>query len=60
MHDGKSTHEVPLDPSPPRPAGLRAVLGHRGVQAAAALWVIAYVLVLWLADGTLPDVLRHE
>ncbi len=54
MHDGKSTHEVPLVPSPPRPAGLRAVLGHRGVQAAAALWVIAYVLVLWLADGTLP------
>lgn len=33
---------------------LRVILNHRGVQAAAVLWVIAYFLVIWLAQGTLP------
>ena len=54
MHDGKLSHELIRVHSPPGPTGLRAVLAHRGVQVAAALWVIAYVLVLWLADGVLP------
>jgi hypothetical protein len=35
-------------------ATLRAILRHRGVRAAAALWVTAYLLVLWLAQGSLP------
>lgn len=38
----------------PLSAVLRAVVGHRGVQATVALWVIGYLLVLWLADGSLP------
>ena len=33
---------------------LRAVVAHRGVQAAAAFWVVGYVVVVWLARGTLP------
>jgi len=33
---------------------LRAVVGHRGVQAAAAFWVVGYIVVLWLARGALP------
>jgi len=33
---------------------LQAVVGHHGVQAAAALWVISYLIVLWLAQGSLP------
>jgi hypothetical protein len=32
----------------------RAVVSHRGVQAAATLWVIAYLVALWLAGGSLP------
>ncbi len=35
-------------------SALRAIVRHRGVQAAALLWVLAYVVVLWLARGTLP------
>jgi hypothetical protein len=30
------------------------LLRHRGVQAAAVLWVIGYGVVLWLAQGRLP------
>ncbi|HWW30534.1 MAG TPA: hypothetical protein VNY80_10990 [Steroidobacteraceae bacterium] len=33
---------------------LRAIVRHRGVQATAILWVVAYVVVLWLAHGSLP------
>ena len=33
---------------------LRAVVSHRGVQAAVALWVIGHVVALWLANGSLP------
>jgi hypothetical protein len=33
---------------------LRAVVSHRGVRAAAALWVFGYLAVLWLAQGSLP------
>jgi hypothetical protein len=33
---------------------LQAIVRHRGVQATAVLWVVAYVLVLWLARGSLP------
>ena len=33
---------------------LRSIVTHRGVQTAACLWVVAYVLVLWLAHGALP------
>jgi hypothetical protein len=50
------------DPSPPTHAAatpslgavLRAVVSHRGVQGAVALWIIGYVVVLWLARGSLP------
>ena len=50
------------DPSPPTHAAatpslraaLRAVVGHSGVQVAVALWIIGYVVVLWLARGSLP------
>ena len=35
-------------------AVLRTTLRHRGVQATAALWVVGYLVVLWLADGSLP------
>jgi len=33
---------------------LRTIVGHRGVQSAAALWLVATALVLWLAQGLLP------
>jgi hypothetical protein len=33
---------------------LRAIVSHRGVQIAVALWVAGYVVVLWLARGSLP------
>ena len=33
---------------------LRAVVRHRGVQTAVALWVVCHVVVLQLAHGTLP------
>jgi hypothetical protein len=33
---------------------LRAVVAHRGVQTAVALWIVGYALVLWLAHGLLP------
>jgi hypothetical protein len=33
---------------------VRAVVRHRGVQATVVLWVIGYVVVLWLAHGSLP------
>jgi hypothetical protein len=50
------------DQSPPTNAAtalslgsvLRSVVGHRGVQAAAVLWVVGYLVVLWLARGSLP------
>jgi len=35
-------------------SGLRAIVSHRGVQIAGALWVAGYVVVLWLAHGRLP------
>jgi hypothetical protein len=33
---------------------LPAIVRHRGVQTAAALWVMAYAVALWLAHGSLP------
>jgi len=33
---------------------LRAVVRHRGVQTAVALWVAVHLVVLWLAHGSLP------
>lgn len=33
---------------------LQAILRHRGVRTAAALWVAGYLVVLWLARGSLP------
>src|SRR5215471_349283 len=33
---------------------LRAIVHHRGVQAAAALWIVGSAVVWWLADGRLP------
>ena len=35
-------------------AAARRVVGHRGVQLTAILWVLASAAVLWLADGSLP------
>src|ERR1700686_4173712 len=45
-----------LGPPPPQSLGsvLRAVVSHRGVQTAVAVWVIGHVVVLWLARGSLP------
>jgi hypothetical protein len=40
--------------SPELIPALKAILGHRGVQATAALWVVVYFVVIWLAQGTLP------
>src|ERR1022692_1649499 len=50
------------DQSPPTHAAstpslgsvLRTVFSHRGVQTAVALWVVGYVVVLWVAHGSLP------
>lgn len=33
---------------------LRTVINHRGVQVAGAAWVVGYLVVLWLAHGSLP------
>ncbi len=33
---------------------MRAIVRHRGVQTAAVLWVVGYVVVVWLAEGSLP------
>ena len=33
---------------------LRAIVSHRGVQTAFASWVVAYIVALWLAHGSLP------
>src|SRR6266498_3145991 len=33
---------------------LRSVVSHRGVQTAFALWIVGYVVVLWIARGSLP------
>jgi hypothetical protein len=47
--------QVPPTTAPPSLAPvLRGIVRHRGVQTAAALWVIGYVVVLWLAHGSLP------
>ena len=35
-------------------SALRAIGSHRGVQSALVLWIVGYVVVLWLADGSLP------
>lgn len=53
---GVSDHS-PSTKTPASPALMpiiRAILDHRGVQAAAALWVLVYFVVIWLAQGTLP------
>jgi hypothetical protein len=41
-------------PSPSLGSALRAIVAHRGVQTAVALWIAGYLLVLWLARGSLP------
>jgi hypothetical protein len=46
----RSPHAVPTSLG----SVLQAVLSHRGVQIAAALWVVGYLVVLWLARGSLP------
>jgi hypothetical protein len=35
-------------------SALRAMIRHRGVQAAIGLWIAGYAVVLWLAHGRLP------
>jgi hypothetical protein len=49
--------QAPLAPTAGKTSfvsALRAIVWHRGVQAAFALWVIGYLAVLWLARGSLP------
>jgi hypothetical protein len=53
---GLSNHS-PSTKTPASPTlvpALKAIAEHRGVQAAAALWVVVYFVVIWLAQGTLP------
>jgi len=45
---------MPSSATPALRAVLRAVVRHRGVQTAVALWVVGYVVVVWLAHGSLP------
>ena len=47
--------------SAPQPAAavasgavFRVILRHRGVQVAFTLWVVGYLLVFWIAGGSLP------
>lgn len=35
-------------------SALRAVVIHRGVQAAVVAWIVGHLIVLWLAHGMLP------
>ena len=53
---GSANAEIKGSPAEPAPmsAVLRAIIRHRGVQAAAILWIVAYAVVLWLARGSLP------
>lgn len=44
----------PAAPQPTLALQLRAIVNHRGVQIAAALWIASYGVVLWLAHGSLP------
>jgi hypothetical protein len=41
-------------PTPSLASVLRAIVSHRGVQTAFASWITGYVVVLWLARGSLP------
>jgi hypothetical protein len=51
-----------IDQLPPRDAAratslaaaVQAIIAHRGARAVAALWVLGSVVVLWLAQGSLP------
>jgi hypothetical protein len=51
-----SNHSPPTKAAavPSMGAALKAIVNHRGVQATAALWVVSYLVVLWLAQGSLP------
>jgi hypothetical protein len=35
-------------------AGFQSIVRHRGVQATLTLWVVGYLLVFWIAGGSLP------
>jgi len=41
-------------PTPSLGSVLRTTIRHRGVQAAVALWVAGYAVILWLGQGSLP------
>jgi hypothetical protein len=44
-------------PHAPRPSlrsVRRAIASHRGVRTVAAMWVAGYLIVIWLAHGSLP------
>jgi hypothetical protein len=45
---------APAAAAPTLGSALRAVVRHRGVQAAFALWVLAYIAALLLSRGSLP------
>lgn len=50
----RSMTSTPAAPTPSLGSVLRAIVRHRGVQTAAALWVACYLVVLSLARGALP------
>jgi hypothetical protein len=45
---------TPAAPPPSLGSALRAIVSHRGVQTAVALWIAGYGVALWLARGSLP------
>jgi len=51
-----SNHTPALETADPAALSttLHAIFRHRGVRAAAALWITAYLVILWLARGSLP------
>jgi hypothetical protein len=54
MSIGDQSPPARVAATPPLGTVLRAIVRHRGVQTTAVLWVIGYVVVLWLAQGSLP------
>jgi hypothetical protein len=54
MSSGDQSPRARVAATPSLASVLRAIVRHRGVQTTVVLWVIGYVVVLWLAQGSLP------
>ena len=54
MGTGEQSQLTNSAAAPSLASTLRAALFHRGAQTAVALWAAAYLVVLWLAGGSLP------